>query len=256
MQPGPLRTLLRRVARGDEADDGLISRFQLFVWPDTKADWRNVDRWPDTDSKNRAYAVFQALDNLDPADIDADPDEDGGPPSLRFDPEAQDLFDAWRAELEAKVRMPDESPLIESHLAKYRSLMPSLALLFHLIEVVDGAGVSPIRLHAAHLAAEWCALLEAHARRIYSCVADPDLEPARALGDRIRAGALQSPFAYRDVYRRGWSNLDSPEAAKRAVVALEDLGWVRIVESRETGGAPRVDVHIHPRLPRQAPDFS
>src|SRR5262249_18227788 len=40
MQPGPLRRLVRRVARGDEADDGLISRFQLLVWPDTSAEWR------------------------------------------------------------------------------------------------------------------------------------------------------------------------------------------------------------------------
>ncbi len=145
MQPGPLRSLLRGVARGDDADDGLISRFQLLVWPETSARWRNVDRWPDTAEKNRAFAIFRFLDELDPADIDATPDEDDGPPFLRFEHEAQECFDSWRDVLEnQKLRTPDESPLVESHLSKYRSLMPSLALLFHLIDVADGAGVSPV----------------------------------------------------------------------------------------------------------------
>jgi Protein of unknown function (DUF3987) len=256
MQPGPLRKLVRWVARGEEADDGLISRFQLLLWPDPAGEWRNVDRWPDTDAKNRASAVFQALDALDPSAIDASPDEDGGPPFLRFDPEAQDLFDSWRAGLEAKLRAPEQSPLIESHLAKYRSLMPSLALLFHLIDVADGAGVSPVSLRSAELALAWCNLLEAHARRVYVCVAAPDLESAIALSERIKAGALPSPFQHRDVYRKCWSNLDSPEAARRAVAVLEDLDWLHSVAIQETGGAPRVDIQIHPKLPRKAPGIS
>ena len=74
--------------------------------------------------------------------------------------------------------------------------------------------------------------------------------PARALAERIKAGALPSPFTPRDVYRRCWSNLDSPEAAHRAAAALEDLGWVRIAEVA-TEGRPRTDIHIHPKLARE-----
>lgn len=216
MQPGPLRSLVRRVARGDEADDGLISRFQLLVWPDPPASWRNVDRWPDTAAKTQVFAIFQALDTLTPSDIGAKPGDDDGPPFLRFDPEAQELFEAWRAALEAKVRVPDESPLIESHLAKYRSLMPSLAELFHLIAVVDGAGPGPVSIEAAGLAVAWCDQMEAHARRIYAFASEPDLEAARALANQIKAGALPSPFQARDAYRKGWARLDTPEAVRRA----------------------------------------
>ena len=39
--------------------------------------------------------------------------------------------------LEIKLRSDDEDPVIVEHLAKYRSLMPSLALIFHLIEAAD-----------------------------------------------------------------------------------------------------------------------
>ncbi len=256
MQPGPLRSLPRRVARGDEADNGLISRFQLMVWPDTGREWRNFDRWPDTSLKNRAYAVYQALDSIDPANAGATPDEDGGPSFLRFDTEAQDLFDAWRSSLEIKLRASDEHPLIESHLAKDRSLMPSLALLFHLIDLADGAGVGQVTVRSARLAVEWCVYLEAHARRIYGSVTEPEIEFVRVLADRIKDGVLPSPFSTRDVDRRGWSGLTTPEAVNHAVMLLEALSWLQTVESRETGGAPRADIHIHPKLPRkEQPDF-
>jgi putative DNA primase/helicase len=255
IQPGPLRSFLRMVARGEEADDGLISRFQLFVWPDIAGEWKNVDRWPDTPAKNKAFAVFQALDVLDPLKAGASATDEGGPPTLRFASPAQDLFDSWRDTLEnKKLRAPDENSLIESHLAKYRKLMPALALLFHLADIADGREGGPISLASAELAVKWCALLEAHARRIYSCVVEPDLESARALAEKIKDGALPSPFQIREVYRHGWASLDDPHTARRAVGILQDLGWVRSVEIAQTGGAPREDVHIHPRLPCRSPE--
>jgi hypothetical protein len=39
-------------------DDGLIQRFQLAVFPDPPPQWRNVDRWPDRDTRTRADAVY------------------------------------------------------------------------------------------------------------------------------------------------------------------------------------------------------
>jgi putative DNA primase/helicase len=255
IQPGPLRSFLRVVARGEEADDGLISRFQLFVWPDTAGEWKNVDRWPDTPAKNRAFEVFRSLNTLDPIKAGAVLSDDGGPPALRFSSPAQDLFDSWRDTLEnEKLRAPDENSLIESHLAKYRKLMPALAMLFHLAAIADGREGGPVSLASAELAVRWCALLEAHARRIYSCVVEPDLESARVLAEKIKDGALPSPFQAREVYRHGWSGLDDPHAARRAVGILQDLGWVRSVEISQTGGAPREDIHIHPKLPRKPPE--
>jgi hypothetical protein len=55
IQPGPLSTYVYRATQGEKGDDGLLQRFQLLVWPDPPASWRNVDRWPDTEAKNRAY---------------------------------------------------------------------------------------------------------------------------------------------------------------------------------------------------------
>ncbi len=77
------------------------------------------------------------LATLDLAAIDAEELTPAERPFLRFAPDAQALFDAWRAKLEATLRSDDDHPVVVSHLAKYRSLMPSLALIVHLIDAVD-----------------------------------------------------------------------------------------------------------------------
>jgi len=61
-------------------------------------------------------------------------------PFLRFDPAAQELFDGWRAASSSGCAPRTTIPVLLSHLAKYRSLMPALALILHLIDGVD-AGV-------------------------------------------------------------------------------------------------------------------
>jgi hypothetical protein len=88
------------------------------VWPDLAAEWRDVDRPPDSGALAAAEAMFLRL-------VQGDPDD---PWLFRFGPEAQELFNAWRAELERRVRGDDMHPALTAHLAKYRSLMPSPAL--------------------------------------------------------------------------------------------------------------------------------
>ena len=44
-------------------------------------------------------------------------------------------FKDWIFELENRLRNNDETPAVQEHLGKYRSLMPSLALIFHLLDV-------------------------------------------------------------------------------------------------------------------------
>jgi len=56
---------------------------------------------------------------------------------------AQELFDGWRADLKHRLRAEEDHPVLLSHLAKYRSLLPSLALLFHLIDGVDAVSRQP-----------------------------------------------------------------------------------------------------------------
>jgi hypothetical protein len=131
--------------------------------------------------------------------------------------------------------------------------MPTLALLFHLIEAVDGGAGGPVGLGAARRAAAWCDFLEAHVRRVYQAGFDGDPDPARRLADRVRRGSLPDRFTARQVVQHGWSGLDTTEAVDRAVATLERLGWVRCVEI-PTGSRPATWVFVNPRvMGRSAP---
>ena len=62
------------------------------------------------------------------------PDRDRGQPRVGVEPHAGSpavagCFDAWRVDFEQTRRAEEEHPVLLSHCAKYRSLMPSLALL-------------------------------------------------------------------------------------------------------------------------------
>ena len=254
IQPGPLAAYLRgALANGADAD-GLMQRFQLAVWPDISRKWRNVDRRPGTAARQRAFQVYVRLDSLQPAEVGAEADsvEADGIAFLRFAPEAQVLFDEWRTGLEHRLRCGDEHPAMVSHLAKYRSLIPSLALLIHLAD----EGIGPVGLEAIQRAIGWGAYLESHARRIYAPALGPDVAAARTLGRKLLDGEVSDGFALRDVYRKGWAGLSRQEEAAAAVDLLADFDW--LTTTREpTAGRPRTRYWINPRIhsiPLQGPD--
>jgi putative DNA primase/helicase len=252
IQPGPLGHYLRSALQGGEGDDGLMQRFQLLVWPDISQEWVNVDRWPDSEARKIAYDVFSRLNTLTAADIGAQPDEDlDGIPYVHFSPEAQEIFDDWRAKLEIRLRQNHEHPALEAHLAKYRSLIPSLALLIHLAD----HGTHPVGVDAIERACAWGEYLESHARRVYSQGLAPDDMAARALADRILGEDLSDAFTARNVYRCHWAGLSTREEAQKGIDVLVELGW--LAEVRETtGGRPSLKYVINPRVKEMSHDVA
>jgi putative DNA primase/helicase len=241
IQPGRLRSYLVDALEDGPSNDGLIQRFQLLVWPDTAPDWSYVDRAPDAESNEKSEQIFGRLLELDAEN----------PVRFRFAPDAQGLFIGWLRELEAKIRGDELHPALISHLSKYRSLMPTLAVLFHLAEAAGRGGeADTVRLKHAQQAAAWCEYLESHARRVYSCIVTPRLRAARELADKIKRRKVGADgfFSCRDVYLKGWSGLDSPEAVKQATEVLQDAGWVRDLagESGPLGGRPSNRYQVNP----------
>jgi hypothetical protein len=249
IQPGRLRSYLVDALEDGPGNDGLIQRFQLLVWPDTPQDWTYVDRAPDQATAQRAAEVFRNLVAMKTEE----------PARFRFDADAQELFVAWLEELETKIRGGELHPALISHLSKYRSLMPSLALLFELADQASFAGfegsspansVSFVRLEHAQRAVAWCGYLESHARRIYSCIVTPQQRASRELADKIKRRKIGADgfFSCRDVDLKGWSGLDTPEAVKQAAAVLQDAGWIREAagESRPSGGRPPNRYEVNP----------
>ena len=238
IQPSKLAPLVASAIAGGGGDDGLLQRLQLLVWPDRPGEWRNIDRVPDRDAAARAMTIFETLDTFDLATLGIEM-LDGEIPALRFSDEAQATFDAWRDELEMKVRSPEmeNTPAFESHLSKYRSLMPSLALIFHLVDAVERGAHGPVSADAARLAIDWCAFLEAHARKIYAAELNRALHTAYALKERIDTGEIADGDSVRSIYQHHWSGIDTPETVLPALAKLEQHNIARI-ERQATGGRP------------------
>lgn len=244
IQPGPISSYVYQATAGGTGDDGLLQRFQMTVWPDAPKTWKNIDRLPDNQAKLHAYEVFERLDQLVADHYRLEKDEI---PALRFSLEAQEIFNAWRTELELRLRKGDLLPALESHLAKYRSLMPSIALILYVVEALSKAQlIVSVSAEAASQAVAWCHYLETHAKRLYSSAKDPAMEAARALLDRIKKGDLQDGFATRDVYRKQWSYLNSSELVHQGTKILVDFGWVKEEQIDQKGKL----IRIHPSIKR------
>lgn len=250
IQPGKLRRYVTEAVLGGWGADGLLQRLQILVWPDALPPWQRPHRWPNGEARARAIECFRGLDCLDPGTLSADRPA-YGLPFLTFAPDGQELYDAFRDKLEGHLRggTYSDAPAFASHLAKYRSLLPALALTFHLIEIVGGGAAGPVCFEATQLAAAWVEFLERHARKVYSDELDLGAGAAAALADRIEKGQIPDHSSTRDLYRHGWTGLTDPERVRAGLTVLVGVGWVRIVDVVDpAGGRPSEVIRLHPEL--------
>jgi putative DNA primase/helicase len=250
IQPGRIQEYVRGAVVGGSADDGLLQRFGLTVWPDVAGEYVHVDQWPDTPAKQTAWAVFERLAALEPA-------SDTDPVIWRFTPAAQEIFVEWLVPFETEIRGDAMHPAMVSHLAKYRKLIPALALVFALIDTPESGGV----IHEGELirALAWGDYLRSHANRLYAAAVMPETTDAASLLAKIKAGklcdgdgVLLDAFTPRAVAVKHWAGLGTPDAVRKAADLLSDYGWL----ARETvhsgdamgRGRPSDRYQIHPML--------
>lgn len=226
-------------------NDGMFQRFQILVCPDVSPDWQLVDRLPDANAIATAQRIFSHL-----AELLCDP-----PVRLHFSTPAQLFFNAWLGDLEREIRSPgDLPPALVAHLAKYRSLLPKLAGLYELGDrVASGtcftAGQAvEISLEHASQAGATCKYLRSHARRIYGGIVSAEMAAAQDLSAKLQQGKLTSPFTTRNLYRKCWAGMNTPERARRVLELLASFGWVRsIASAEEKDGRPTEFWAINPK---------
>lgn len=246
MQPGKLQAYVREAVAGGAGDDGLLQRFGLAVWPDVTTEFCKVDQWPDASAKQTAWAVFDRLAVLQPAN-------DDDPVEWRFSPAAQALFWEWALPFETEIRGDTLHPALISHLSKYRKLVPALALIFAMVDTPDNGNVvdEPELLRAL----AWADYLRSHAERIYSAATKPETAGASALLAKIQTGKLcdtdgvmKETFTPRQVAAKGWTGLSTPDDVRKSADVLADYGWLvsDVQGSGAKGGRPSERYRISP----------
>lgn len=247
IQPAKLTRYLYAAMRGLN-NDGLVQRLQVLVYPDEPT-WTLVDRPSNAQARQAAFAAVERLATMDFQQVGAFAEE-GQTPYFRFADDAQGVFNDWLTDVEAKLRT-DEEPVLQEHLGKYRSLMPSLALIFHLLNLAHFPSVNagPVSKECAEQAAAWCEYLETHARRVYGMVTNMTAQAAVHLAKRLTKGELRERFTVRDIYRKGWSILGDKQVIEDACEELVNLGWLREQFTPPAQGQKRkTEYLLHPKV--------
>ncbi|UNE54015.1 YfjI family protein [Bartonella machadoae] len=213
IQPSRIIPIIQAMLSG-KADDGLLQRFQMMVWPDKikKCTW--IDRDPLKDAYKDYEEVFRSFR-----------DKPLGSPEhpivMRFSPDAQEMFSEWWENHQKEIRRDDLSEPLQAHLAKMDKTIPSLALIFELVE----GGRFEITLPSLSMALRWENYLLSHVKRLYAAADILIKERANLIIERCEC--LPEVFTARDIYRRCWTHLKDKEAVKQALELLCHTNHIR-----------------------------
>lgn len=267
IQPDKLQRYLESTTKG-LGNDGLMQRFQLSVYPDHIKGRKEKDTAVDKELLQAVYDLFETIDNMTISDFieygACEPDDFCRRPHFRFTKEAAQYFLQWYDRIIAKADA-SEYAIIAEHLIKYTKTVPSLALIFHLIDCIEfGNNLGGVSLTALQTAIKWQEMLETHMYRIYSIVTDRANNKASYLGEKILnmvrlASAksdesanndwLEHGFTARDLKRRNWKGLTrhDKDDVDDALDILVEHNWL-ICELDAGMGRPTERYFINPRL--------
>jgi putative DNA primase/helicase len=246
IQPGRMQEYVRAAVSGGSGDDGLIQRFGMTVWPDIDPAYNHVDRRPDESALEAIENIFSRFSDLKSGD-------NNRPVEWSFSKDAQSIYNDWIVTIETEIRGDSLHPAMSSHLAKYRKLIPALALIFALIDDPDSNRV--VQIDHLQRALNWGKYLRTHANRLYSAAITPETQGAQVLLKKILKGQLlnslgapMQDFTPREIAVKGWTGLNTPELVRKAANVLCDFDWLRLIKrsGNQSGGRPSERYYINP----------
>ena len=139
-----------------------------------------------------------------------------------------------------------QATVLRGHYAKYRSLMPSIALIIDLLENFEDLPTA-VSQSSVKKAISWCEKLKGHARKIYGEIVDKNVATVHVLAERIKTGRFIDGMKLRDVARKNWPLLRTSDQIEDACEVLEKLNWIRR-ERRKTPGGTSTLIYLNPEL--------
>jgi len=253
--PDKLKHFLYELIYG-MGNDGLFQRFQLLVWPDDIPDYKLIELSPDMKARARAYNAIQKIASLDFKSLDAQ--KQGEDFYLPFSAEAQPIYNEWIKTLEGKLRGEYSKlhSVFREHFGKYRGLMPSLALIFQLIDTADllcrGGSVKALTISNRN-ALKACAFVDnyltSHAFKIYGLALDSKGRASDVLAEKIKTGKISDGFTVKEIQERKWKGLTTALNIKEACDILIGKNWLKLIDGRGGYGQPgKITYLINPEI--------
>ncbi|MBM4222381.1 MAG: DUF3987 domain-containing protein [Gammaproteobacteria bacterium] len=237
IQPDKLERLITNSL--DSNDDGLLQRFQLLIYPEIKGKWENHDISPNIEAQKKVSELIQSLHHFEPK-------EDLEFKGLRFDEQAQELFNSWREGLEIELRSGTiENLHYEGHISKYRSLIPSLALIFELLE--NNSRSTTVSAQSTRLAIEWGNYLLEHAKKIYKVSSYPHFKSIQIFHKKLLLGQIRDGDSIRSIIRHHWEGLNTTELVEKVIDFFCNLHWIQVITMPSSGRPIRL-IKVHPDI--------
>lgn len=216
-------------------NDGLINRMQMLVYPDPiKGKFFDGD----VSVPNGVQDMFNYLEENIPKSFD----EDGSFNPIIFETDDSG-YEAWKEWLERWIPHCEaqDDAYFRGHLSKYRSLIPSLALCFALMNRNDFITGNDVRQAAA-----WGDYLQLHARKLYFGETTSD-SPAGRMIKAIQAGKIKDGITIKAIRDAKMLGRNTAKILNLAIGALTDASWIRVEEvgrgSRKVYINPKVDIN-------------
>lgn len=247
--------LSRLISSQMGAGDGLLQRFQLFVWADTlpEYDQAALRRPIPADLRTRGLLDLKRLAAINHENVGC-VDDAGHPIPLQYSAEAQAIYDCWEAKNAREIRDTTLGEAYRAHIAKQPSTFARIAMIMHCLDVVsDGAypQAHNVSAQAAELAARWCDYLVAHARKLWGEGAKQDVLDAQHIYQLIERGRVK-PGKQADLakYLRESDSDIRTDRLQAALAVLVDCNVIQIDkgQSGKAGGRPTAYIRIHPDL--------
>jgi len=249
IQPEKLAPLLKDITL--YGGDGLVPRFQMMIFPN-KSEWKLIDREPNSKAYEKVeYILARINDGISNPQL-SEMKKSNDRVIVKFSREgenAQSYFNVWWSGLEADLRNSEMPLQIEGHLGKFRSLMPTLALLYWVLDWASGETHKfEISIEHAKKAAKLCNYLKEHAAKIYKVDLNHSYKSAQTLAEKIKNGEIKNGQTCRSIYRHNWSYMKTKQEFDSGASILTDLNWIRTKEVCKGNGAPSEIIEINPHL--------
>lgn len=237
IQPDAFAKVVDETIKGSQGGDGLLQRFQIAVYPDVSHNNKFIDQAPNKTAMNE---FNQALKSLSEWSDDRDENL-----TLKFNDPAYDFFKQWFIKNEALTRNDELSSALESHYAKYRGLVPTIAAIFYVLEN-DAFEQDPyINEQSTVNAIAYVEYLRKHAERIYALPEQVVLKGAKTILSKF--DKLDDNFFERTVKRKKWGGLTDDTVVVAALALLEEHGYCMSIESKSNVGRPTTYFVKHPK---------
>jgi hypothetical protein len=223
IQPGALEELLSISAFTNR---GLLQRFQLMVKCESVAFSGEVERVVGKEQYEKIILLTNSIHKTTKM-LDV---------AVTFDNEAQKIWKDWYKAFQDMLLGDDiaSNESYHSHMSKFASLIPALALIFRTIAVATAASQPflPIEVDADALvlAIAWAEYLNVHAKQIYGYKPKHEQisDAGIALMGKIRSGQVTDRMTFRTISRRCWKSLKDERDIEEATSELTRLGWLRV----------------------------